>query len=61
MQPMIMHALASERVREFQADAAAAGRTRRSRRGWAFTAVARAGRSPVLPLAGRPLRGPRSA
>jgi hypothetical protein len=67
MHPVITQAIAAERVREFRAYAAAAGQTRQlrrsrhARRGWAFTVIGRAGRRPVFPLAGRPLRGPRPA
>ncbi len=64
MHPVITQAIAAERAREFRAYAAAAGQTRqlrRSRRGWAFMVIRRAGRGLASPLAGRPLRGPRPA
>jgi hypothetical protein len=67
MHPVIAQAIAAERTREFRAHAAAAGRTRQlrrsrhARRGWAFIAIRRVGRSSASPLADRPLHGPRPA
>jgi hypothetical protein len=64
MHPVTIQTIAAERTREFRAHAAAAGpirQLRRARRGRAFAAIGRVGRGVVLPLAGRPLRGPRPA
>jgi hypothetical protein len=66
MHPIMIQAMAAERVRETREYAAAAGqasqvRRRQAGRGRAFTAVGRAIRGPVPARSGRPLRGPRAA
>ena len=64
MHPVITQAIAAERAREFQAQAAAAGRARhlrRSRHARLFTRLSGAGRGPALRSAAWPLRGPRAA
>ncbi len=67
MHPVITQAIAAERTREFQAQAAAAGRarqlsrSRQTRRTWLLPGIPRAGRGPASLPARRPLRGPRAA
>lgn len=64
MHPVLMQALAAERIRENQAQFSAAGRARRARRSVSarrFARGSRAARSQVFLPAARPLRGARPA
>ena len=67
MHPVTTQAIAAERIREFQAQAAAAGRTRQLRRSrpagrvWLFMAVLRSRPAPAARPAHRGMRGPRAA
>jgi hypothetical protein len=67
MYPVITQAIAADRAREIQAQAAAAGRARQLRRSRRaghtrlFIAVAGAGHGQASRPASRPLRDPRSA
>jgi hypothetical protein len=67
MHPVTTQAIAAERIKEFQAHAAAAGRTRQARRSrsagrvWLFMGVLRSRPAPAAPPAHRGLRGPRAA
>lgn len=67
MHPVITQAIAAERTREMQAQAAAAGlarqlrRFQQPRRPWLPMRIGRAGRGPASLPAARPLRDPRAA
>jgi hypothetical protein len=67
MHPVTTQAIAAERIREFQAQAAAVGRTRQARRSrpagrvWLFLGVVRSRPAPAAPPAHRGLRDPRAA
>jgi len=67
MHPVTTQAIAAERVREFQAQAAAAGRTRQVRRSrhagrvWLFLGVLRSRPAPASGPAHRGLGDPRAA
>lgn len=67
MHPVTTQAIAAERIREFQAHAAAAGRTRQLRssrragRVWLFMGILRSRPAPDCPPAHRGLRDPRAA
>jgi predicted outer membrane protein len=64
MNPVLMQALAAERIRENQAQFSAAGRARRAERSLSvrlFARSPRAGRGPVILTAARSLRSARPA
>jgi hypothetical protein len=67
MHPVTTQAVAAERIREFHADAAAAGRSRQARRSrpagrvWLFMGILRSRPAPASPPAHRGLRGPSAA
>jgi hypothetical protein len=67
MHPVTTQAIAAERIREFQAQAAAVQRTRQARRSrrpgrvWLFMGILRSRPAPDSPPAHRGLRDPRAA
>jgi len=67
MHPVTTQAIAAERIREFRAEAAAAGRTRQIRRSrpagrvWLFMGILRSGPGPAPRPAQHGVRGPRAA